>query len=955
MTVTKASGSVKKASGASPAQGSKAENPAGGKDAGSGGEPSGSRRLVVIDGANAIFRAFFAIPGLKAPDGTPTNAAMGFVNILNRVIQDEEPDLIAVAMDPPGGSFRKEIYEDYKANRDATPEDLSIQFPIVRELLEAHNIRVLEVPGFEADDVIATLVDAVPEDVNVSIISTDKDLMQLCSERVELVDGIKSRRFGPAEVEEKFGVPPEQMLDLRSLVGDPSDNIPGVKGIGVKGAAKLISEWGSLENLLENAEQVKAKRAREGLIEHAEEARLSKELSTLRSDVSLPVEIHELARSEPDAERLHAIYKRLGFTRLMEALEAQGHEALAGASRESEEAGSSATIAIVADSASLKRLIPRLGEASELVLLLISERASVIDATITGLAIGCEGGDSYYLPVAPSVAEVAELPLLEADGAARSPQPALPLDELVAGLGTLLQGKNAKPWYGWGVKRIQAQLWEAGLEVELPSFDLEIAAFLLDPAGSHDLPALAMQILGRTIPSWEDLAGRGAKAKRPEELASEDLAGWAGAWLGTMEALRAGILERLGADGLLPLYQEVELPLTRVLARVERNGVRVDEDELANLSAEYEKDLERIEKDIFSLAGEKFLVSSPKQLQTILFEKLNLTPLKKTKTGYSTAESVLEQLASQHELPGRILAWRQLSKLKSTYLDALPKLVSAKTGRIHPSFNQIGAATGRLSASDPNVQNIPIRTEAGARIREAFIPAEGLEMLSADYSQVELRILAHYSEDESLLDAFSKGEDIHRRTAAEIAGIEVGEVTSDQRDRAKAVNFGIIYGSSAFGLANNLGIATAEAQEIVDAYFERYAGVRRFLDATVRDAKQCGYVSTFLGRRRYLPDLASRNRVLRQAAERMAVNTVIQGTAADLIKKAMVDVDEALVSSDLHVIMIMQVHDELVFELPADEVESLSALLRLHMEGALSLRVPLVIDTGVGHNWREAH
>ncbi len=910
------------------------------------GEKQGGRRLVVIDGANAIFRAFFAIPGLRAPDGTPTNAALGFINILSRVIEDEKPDFVAVAMDPPGGSFRNEMYPDYKANRDATPEDLRVQFPMIKELVAAHNIALLEVPGFEADDVIASLVAAAPDDVDVSIISTDKDLMQLCTDRVQLVDGIKDRRFGPAEVEEKFGVPPEQLLDLRALVGDPSDNIPGVKGIGVKGAAKLIQEFGDLENLLAHAEEVKAKRAREGLIELAEEARLSKRLSVLREDVKLGVEFNDLAVKDADSSRLRELYSGFGFTRLLETLDSGGE--MGGAASVSE----APDTLIIDETKALAACLADLKGEDALALWLVADAGSLVDAPIVGLALATRDGRSVYLPVAGAAEPQGDLLALDSSEEGAS---GIALADVTARISKLFGKKSAPAWFGWGVKRIQGLLAEAGVELPPPDFDLEIASFLLNPSGPHDLPALAQQWLMRPIRSWQDLAGKGAKAQRAGALAQADLAGWLHESLNSMFELRDALTKKIVEDGLVSLLEEVEIPLTTVLAGVERNGVRVDEGMLSSLSAEYETKLAQLEEEIYELAGEHFLVSSPKQLQVILFEKLKLPPLKKTKTGYSTAESVLEELAAQHELPGRILAWRQLSKLKSTYLDALPKLVSESTGRIHPSFNQIGAATGRLSASDPNVQNIPIRTEEGIRIREAFIPADGMTMLSADYSQVELRIMAHYSEDESLLDAFARGEDIHRRTAAEVAGIEVAEVTDDQRSHAKAVNFGIIYGSSAFGLATNLHIATSEAQEIVDAYFARYQGVRRFLDETIVGAKEKGYVSTFLGRRRYLPDLSSKNRVMRHAAERMAVNTVIQGTAADLIKKAMVDVDRELTKSKLGAKMIMQVHDELVFEVAKDEIKPLEEILHEKMEGVFELRVPLIIETGLGKNWREAH
>ncbi len=915
------------------------------------------RRLVVIDGANAVFRAFFGIPGLRAPDGTPSNAVLGFANILNKLIRDEAPDFIVVAMDPKGGSFRNQMYSEYKANRDATPEDLSVQFPIVRDLIDAFQIPCIEVPGFEADDVIATLVRSAPDDVLISIISTDKDLMQLCTDRVELVDGIKDRRFGPAEVVEKFGVPPDQMLDLRALVGDPSDNIPGVKGIGVKGAAKLISEWGTLENLLAHAEEVTGKRAREGLLEHADLAVLSKELSTLREDVVLGVEFDALAATGPDLEKLSALYRRLGFTRLLENL-GVGDDRDDGSGEADRKAGAPGAgevaaeveLEVVRDLDRLRKRASELAKADSLLVWVVEGVGSVVDAQVVGVAIGPETGEEgIYLPIASAKSDQSDLPL-------GGPQDAtLSIEEVLESVRHLFASATAVPWFGWSTKRVQSLFSEHGLELTPPCFDVRIGAFLLDPGGSHDLAPLAMQFLGQSIKSWEDLAGRGAKAVPAHEVPVDDVAAWLGPQMSAAASLRGKIQQRLEQDDLLSLFEEVELPLTAVLARIERNGVRVDESMLAALSQEYEVSLAALEKEIYALAGEEFLVSSPKQLQVILFEKLRLTPLKKTKTGYSTAESVLEQLVVEHELPGKILQWRQLSKLKSTYIDALPKLISEKTGRIHPNFNQLGAATGRMSASDPNVQNIPIRTAEGIRIRETFIPAEDHMMLSADYSQVELRILAHFSGDQSLLDAFAKGEDIHRRTAAEVAGISVDEVDSEQRARAKAVNFGIIYGSSAFGLANNLGIATAEAQGIVDAYFELYTGVRRFLDETVKHAKVIGYVTTLLGRRRYLPDLASKNRVLRQAAERMAVNTVIQGTAADLIKKAMVGVDEALANTDLDVIMTLQVHDELVFEVPEPEVDALSTLVREQMEGVFELAVPLVVDIGCGANWRVAH
>jgi DNA polymerase-1 len=874
-------------------------------------------RLVVVDAANCIYRAFFALPPLRSSGGTPTNAVLGFVNMLNKVVREESPDYVAVVFDAPGKSFRHQLYRDYKATRDAQPEDLSVQFPLVRQVVEAYRFPMLEVPGVEADDVIATLVAQAPEDLEIAVVSTDKDLMQLVSERVALLDTMKDRRVGPAEVEERLGVAPDKVLDVRALVGDSSDNIPGVKGIGGKGAAKLIHEWGDLENLLQHAGDVKAKRAREALQEQADTARLSKELSTLRRDVELPCGLDDLRPGAPDTARLHALFSELGFTRLLDSLDAHAAPPLPSEPVQD--------VPVLEGAAGLRRLATA-GEGPPALVLVEATRPDAA-ATARPFAVGVVRGEAVGLALLRGGAD----------------EPAA-LAELLAG-----------GWVARDSNRVQRVLGDAGVDVAPPSFDVDLGAFLLDPSAQRTTTTLAEAHLGRSVRGFEAVAGRGAKATPVESLLPGELAAWAAAEAAALRDLAPLLRERLEQDGLLPLFEDVELPLAAVLARMERSGVRVDEPFLAELSSQYEKDLARIEAEIHGLAGEEFLVSSPKQLQRILFEKLKLPPVKKTKTGFSTDEKVLEQLSAQHELPAAILAHRRLAKLKSTYVDALPRLVNPETGRIHPSFHQTGAATGRLSCSDPNLQNIPIRTEEGVRIREAFIPAEGMSLLSADYSQVELRILAHYSGDESLIEAFEKGEDVHRRTAAEVAGLDPEEVTAEQRDRAKAINFGIIYGSTAFGIANQLGIATADAQATIDTYFERYRGVRRFLDETVARAREDGFVRTLLGRRRWLPELASRNRVLRNAAERMAVNTVIQGTAADLIKKTMVEVHEVLAAEAPEARMIVQVHDELVFEVPEAQVAVVRERVQALMQDVYTLRVPLDVDVGVGATWREAH
>jgi DNA polymerase I len=890
--------------------------------------PDPAPRVVLFDGTNSIYRAFFApMTDLRATDGTPTKAVLVFTNMLLKTLREESPDYCAVVFDARGKTFRHEVYPEYKAGREAQPEDLALQFPLARQIVEALSLPILEAPGVEADDLIACLVRCAPPGAQVSIVSTDRDLMQLVDERVQLLDGIRDRRYGPAEVEARFGVPPAQLLDLRALVGDTSDNIPGVHGIGEKGGAQLIREWGDLETLLAHAGEVKNKRAREALLAHADQARLSKQLATLRDDIAFEVDYQRYRRAEPDRERLRELYRRLEFVRLLESLDAESPPPIAPAP-----AVAPAAVAVREVAAGeYAALAAELATLPCVAIACVDEGGSVVAARSLGVALAGSAEQAWWLP-------------LGRDGALASVAPAL---------APVLSGDLA--WIGANTKRVQALFAEHGLALPLPWFDVELAGGLLDATGAQGVTALAAQLLGRAVPIWEDVVGRGAKAISASFVPASQLAQWSGEQVAAMIALRAPLQQRLDGLALADLYGDVELPLTSVLAEMERAGVRIDEGVLAALSRDYVGQLGSIEKQIYAAAGQEFLISSPKQLSEILFEKLKLPVVRKTKTGYSTDEGVLEQLASVHELPERILAHRRLAKLVNTYVDALPRMVDPRTGRVHPTYNQLGAATGRLSATQPNVQNIPIRTPEGVRIREAFVPAEGCVLLSADYSQVELRILAHFSRDDGLQEAFRRGDDIHRQTAAEVWEVAPEEVTPEQRARAKAVNFGIIYGLSSFGLANQLGIATAEAQETIATYFARYPGVRAFIDDTIAAAKRDGAVRTLLGRRRALPDLHSRNRTLRQAAERMAVNTVVQGTAADLIKRAMLAVSAALSESGSRARMILQVHDELVLEAPDREAEAVAARTREVMEGVWALAVPLQVDVGVGRNWREAH
>lgn len=883
-------------------------------------------RLVIIDAANCFYRAFFAIPLLRNRDGFPTNALLGFTNMLRKVIREEQPEGIVVALDPPGGSFRKSIYPQYKANRDAQPEDLSLQFPVLRELVDALRISKLEVPGFEADDIVATLVKKAPQNSNVVIVSTDRDLMQLVSSEVNLLDTIKNKRWGPAEVEERFGVTPEELLDFRALVGDASDNIPGVKGIGEKGAAKLIEEWGDLESVLLNSHQIKAKRTREALTANADEARLSKTLSTLRTDIPLVWDEKSFLLKDPDSEKLSSLLDRLELTRLKAEL-------LPEEQTISEVSSVNCEITCVSDDLSLSSCLNSIKSSDVLSLSLASPfPQSGFPEKAHGLAIGCDRNSAFYLDFS-----------------------SLSINPTLKSFVSLFESESAPSWMSFDTKILRSFFLIHGFDLPDPRFDINLAAFLVNSSQKLTIESVASRAVDLHLESWEDLTGKGAKARKFSELSIDELSRVSCKQSVALISLEEILSSQLKSTGVESLFKEIELPLTRVLSNMECRGVRIDKDVLTLLDAEFSNKLVGLERSIHKLAGEPFSIGSPKQLQRILFEKLSLPVIKKTKTGYSTDEGVLVQLAQHHDLPSQVLDFRRLSKLRSTYVKALPPLQKNQTGRVHPIFHQNGAATGRLSCSNPNVQNIPIRTEDGVRIREAFVPKDGHILISADYSQVELRVLAHYSEDPSLIDAFSKDEDIHTRTASEVSRVSVDEVNAEMRAKAKAVNFGIVYGLSAFGLSQQLGIATSEAEETIKAYFSRYEGIERFLVSTREEAKRQGYVQTLLGRRRYLPDLGSKNKMIRSAAERMAVNTVIQGTAADLIKKAMITIDRVVSSEGLQASMILQVHDELVFEVSTEQKDVLVEIVREHMENVYRLRVPLTVEVNTGINWRGAH
>jgi DNA polymerase I len=884
-----------------------------------------AEKLLLVDASNSIYRAFFALPALANSAGVPTHATLGFTTMLQKVLRESAPDYVAVIWDSPGHKRRKELYADYKATRDATPDDLRAQIPWIRRIVEAYGLATVESEGEEADDVIATLTRAAErEGVEVEIVSTDRDLFQLVTPTVRVVDTMRDRHYGPAEVETRFGVPPEKLLDLRALVGDSSDNIPGVKGIGEKGAAELLRSFGSLDAMLGAIDSIQGKRPREALRAGADSARLSRELSRLREDLPIPFDRARMAMPAPDVAVLAELFRELELRRLLEQLGDAPARAVAVVAVE-------VALSVATAPAEVEKLRERLAAAEILALEPALEPEAPMTGALLALGLAATSDTATLVPLRP---ESESLEILR------------PLFE-----------DPRRVWIGTDLKAASIALARRGISLAGELRDTTVAAYVVDPSQQIDRPeALARTHVGRAFQSGEERFGKGAKRRALDVIQDAELAEHFGGLAALEQALSPALETALEKTGQLQLYRELEVPLVGVLARMQLAGVRIDEQKLVALGRRLEQELDTATKRIYMLAGEEFNIGSPKQLQQILFEKLALPPTKKTKTGFSTDESVLEELALSHELPREILAHRQLAKLKSTYVDALPGFVHPDTGRIHCSFDQTVAATGRLSSSQPNLQNIPIRTSLGQEIRAAFVPAEGRVLLSADYSQIELRILAHLSQDTELVKAFQEGADIHVRTASRVFGVREDQVSPEQRARTKAINFGIIYGQSGFGLARTLGIAQAEARAQIDAYFERYPGVRTFIGQAIKSAQELGYARTMAGRRRYLPDLRSTNRVMKQAAERMAVNSVIQGTAADVIKRAMIDLDRDLARGVApSARMILQVHDELVFEVAPGELEVLRSCVLERMQHAVDLSVPLVVHAGSGANWLAAH
>ena len=900
------------------------------------------KTLYLIDGSSYIFRAFFGVrQQLSTSKGFPTNALYGFINMIQKVIRDEKPDYLVVAFDSPEKTFRHELYTEYKANRDAPPEELAQQFPFFEPLVEAYGLSSLRRPGFEADDIIGTLAKKGEQaGLEVSIVSGDKDMMQLISPNVHMLDTMKNKKFVDADVIEKFGVGPGQVIEVMGLMGDSSDHIPGVAGVGPKTAAELIQKFGSIKSLYERIDEVEKKKVKEKLERDKDNALMSRELVTININMDIEFKLDDMKLRKFDNAQLRKMFEEFEFTSFIDGLE----DAVS-------EPGKVDTLVVdrpvvdrseyetILTEESLDRLLKNLVKKKTFAFDMETTSKRPVWARAVGISFSFEEGKACYLPLTHRYLGVPSQ---------------LGLGMVFEKLKPILENEHIKKC-GHNIKYDLIVLANEGVFLKGIDSDTMIASYLLNPSTrAHGLDALSLEHFGHINLTYKEMVGTGKKEVGFDEVEIERATSYAAEDSDMTWRLKSRLEPRL-KDYTLKLYQKMELPLLEVLAEMEINGVHVDRKHLTELSSDLDNKLRLLEIAIYALADETFNINSPKQLSVILFEKMKLPVIKKTKTGFSTDVSVLEQLADEHELPEKILTYRQLAKLKSTYVDALPEEIFKKSGRVHTSFNQTVAATGRLSSSNPNLQNIPIRSDMGKAIRKAFTAEGDGMLLSADYSQVELRILAHLSGDEALRSAFEKGEDIHSRTAAEIFGSSIDNVDEESRRMAKAVNFGIVYGLSAFGLSRQLKISQRDARDFIDQYFGLYKNVKVYMENTVSEARKNGYTLTLFNRRRYLPDLNSKNRQVREGAERVAINSPIQGTAADLIKVAMIQLSHQIRDMKLQSKMILQVHDELVFECPVEEKTKMESLVKNEMEGACKLSVPLVVDMGWGKNWNEAH
>ncbi|MGV6985770.1 DNA polymerase I [Providencia hangzhouensis] len=922
--------------------------------------------LILVDGSSYLYRAYHAFPPLTNSAGEPTGAMYGVLSMLRSLIMQYKPSHVAVVFDAKGKTFRDELFESYKSHRPPMPDDLRAQIAPLHEMVEAMGLPLLVVSGVEADDVIGTLAcEASRKGMPVLISTGDKDMAQLVEPNITLINTMNNTILGPDEVKEKYGVPPELIIDFLALMGDSSDNIPGVPGVGEKTALALLQGIGSLEAIYNDLEAIAplgfrgSKTLAPKMAENRDVAFLSYQLATIKTDVELEKTCEELQVVQPDVDKLHQLFSRYEFKRWLADVENGTWMEGKGSSAKPSPTPAASPVKpsnptvptlcaenyqTILEKADLERWVEKLSKASLFAFDTETDSLDTQEARLVGMSFAIEPGHAAYLPLGH---DYLDAPVQ------------LPLEEVLELMKPILESENILK-IGQNLKYDAEVLENYDIELKGIGYDTMLESYVLNSVagmGRHDMDSLADRHLNHKTVSFEEIAGKGKKQLTFNQIALEEAANYAAEDADVTLLLHQALYPQLEAEPKLNhIFQNIEMPLVPVLVRMERKGVLIDANVLAAQSKVITARLAELEKEAFELAGEEFNLASPKQLQTILFEKLQLPVIKKTPSGAaSTNEEVLEELALNHALPKLLLEHRSLAKLKSTYTDKLPLMINPRTQRVHTSYHQAVTATGRLSSRDPNLQNIPVRTEEGRRIRQAFIAREGYKVMAADYSQIELRIMAHLSQDKGLLTAFAEGKDIHKATAAEVFGVPLEQVTSDQRRSAKAINFGLIYGMSAFGLARQLGIPRGEAQRYMDLYFERYPGVLRYMENTRLQASEQGYVETLEGRRLYLADIKSSNGMRRKAAEREAINAPMQGTAADIIKKAMIAVDNWLQTEKPHADMLMQVHDELVFEVKESELERVQAQVQSLMEQSMKLDVPLKVDVGIGDNWDEAH
>jgi len=905
------------------------------------------KTFYLVDGHAQIFRAYYApfASVLSAPSGEPTKATYIFSQMVYGILRDQSPDYFAVALDHGDETTeRRQFYPEYKANRDAAPEDLHPQCDRIEEILAVMDVPTFKIAGQEADDIIATIARlCVDDDIELRIVSKDKDLYQILTDKVKLWDPSKDVLFDPAALEEKMGFTPEQSIDIQTLTGDSTDNVPGVPGIGPKKAAALIQKYGSVEEIVKHVDELTPK-MRENVSNHGDTFDLTRRLVTLNQEVEVDFDLEKCARGNIAFEKARPIFEELGFKRLLEQLDQEG-----GTSSGSMSTGEIApprpkkekvptTYRLVRDEATLEEFLGELRAQKRFAVDTETTSLRPVDCDLVGLSFSWKAHEGWYVAIRSSTAETLD--------------PEATLEKLRP----ILEDPSIEK-IGQNIKYDQVALKSAGIELAGVSFDTMVASFLLDPGRrSHGMDALAQEVLGHETISITELIGKGKKQKSMLDVDLEQLGEYACEDADITWQLYEAFEERMSKDDVQKLFLEVEMPLVDVLANMEATGVTLDTEILETTKTRLSERIDELTKQIHETAGRAFTIDSPKQLAEILFDEQGLRVVKKTKTGRSTDASVLQTLAAEtaHPLPNFVLEYRELTKLLGTYVGPLPQLISPRTGRVHASFNQTVAATGRLSSSDPNLQNIPVRTEQGREIRKAFVPSgDGRVLITADYSQIELRILAHLSKDPALIEAFETDQDIHAFVAAQIQDIEPSEVSKEDRSRAKAVNFGIIYGQGAFGLARNLGISRTEASDFIRDYKERYPGIPRFMDECVQEAEETGHVTTMLGRRRPIPEIHSANRNLRAQGERLAINTVVQGSAADMIKVAMVRITDRIRSESLDLSLLIQVHDELVLESPLSDAEGYAEIIRKEMIRALPLDVPMKVDASWGDNWLE--